>query len=82
MWLSGTLISTGYLDVQSILWIFGLDIDNEIKNLEEQLQTQLLNIELEEKKLVLFERQVKLRKEVAKAETIELQNQQLKLSMV
>jgi hypothetical protein len=38
----------------------------------------MLNIELEERKLALLERQVKLRKEVAEAEAIELQNQQLK----
>ena len=41
----------------------------------------MLNIELEERKLALLERQVKLRKEVAEAEAIELQNQQLKISM-
>lgn len=32
----------------------------------------MLNIELEERKLVLLERQAKLRKEVAEAEAIEL----------
>ena len=42
----------------------------------------ILSIELEERKLALFERQVKLRKEKAEAEAIELQNQQLKISLV
>ncbi|CAB4430480.1 unnamed protein product [Rhizophagus irregularis] len=41
----------------------------------------MLNIELEERKLALLERQAKLRKEVAEAEAIELQNRQLKISM-
>ena len=41
----------------------------------------VLSIELEERKLALFERQVKLRKETAEAEAIELKNQQLKMSM-
>ena len=38
----------------------------------------LLSIELEERKLALLERQVKLIKETAEAEAIELKNQQLK----
>ncbi|CAG8823991.1 46260_t:CDS:2, partial [Gigaspora margarita] len=37
------------------------------------------NIELEERKIALLERQTKLRKEIAKAKAIELQNQQLKI---
>ncbi|CAB4432803.1 unnamed protein product [Rhizophagus irregularis] len=41
----------------------------------------VLSIELEERKLALLERQVKLRKETAEAEAIELKNQQLKMSM-
>ncbi|CAB4430427.1 unnamed protein product [Rhizophagus irregularis] len=41
----------------------------------------MLNIKLEERKLALLERQAKLRKEVAEAEAIELQNRQLKISM-
>ena len=38
----------------------------------------LLSIELGERKLALLERQVKLRKETAEAEAIELKNQQTK----
>ena len=41
----------------------------------------MLNIELEERKLALLERQVKLRKEVTEAEVIELQNRQLEINM-
>ncbi|CAG8850467.1 24969_t:CDS:1, partial [Gigaspora margarita] len=40
-----------------------------------------LDIELEEKKIALLEHQTKVRKEVAKAEAIELQNKQLKASL-
>ena len=41
----------------------------------------LLSIELEERKLALLERQIKLRKETAEAEAMELKNQQLKMSL-
>ena len=41
----------------------------------------ILSIELEERKLALLERQVKLRKEVAETEALELQNRQLKISL-
>ncbi|GES74451.1 hypothetical protein GLOIN_2v1771782 [Rhizophagus clarus] len=59
------------------------DINNEIRvenlgriyiNSINKENEVMLNIELEERKLALLERQVKLRKEVAEAETIELQN--------
>ncbi|PKY46197.1 hypothetical protein RhiirA4_470940 [Rhizophagus irregularis] len=66
------------------------DINNEIRveNLGRSSTSSInkenevmLNIELEERKLALLERQAKLRKEVAEAEAIELQNRQLKISM-
>ena len=67
------------------------NINNEviqIENLESSTTSptnegdeSLLSIELEERKLALLERQVKLRKEKAEAEAIELKNQQLKISM-
>ncbi|CAG8764125.1 6379_t:CDS:2, partial [Cetraspora pellucida] len=41
----------------------------------------LLDIELEERKIALKERQIKIRKETAKAQAIELQNRQLKASL-
>ena len=41
----------------------------------------ILSIELEERKLALLERQVKLRKETAETEALELQNRQLKISL-
>lgn len=44
-------------------------------------QIQLSSIELEERKLTLLERQIKLRKETAEAEAIELKIQQLKMSL-
>jgi hypothetical protein len=55
----------------------GMSFTNSI-NKENEV---MLNIELAERKLALLERQVKLRKEVVEAEAIELQNQQLKISM-
>ena len=50
--------------------------NNEVR--VENLESSSANIELEERKLALLERQVKLRKEAAEAEVIELKNQQLK----
>lgn len=47
----------------------------------ENLESSSANLELEERKLALLERQVKLRKEAAEAEAIELKNQQLKMSL-
>ena len=47
----------------------------------ENLESSSTNLELEERKLALLERQVKLRKEAAEAEAIELKNQQLKMSL-
>ena len=44
----------------------------------ENLESLSTNLELEERKLAILERQVKLRKEAAEAEAIELKNQQLK----
>jgi len=61
--------------------------DNEIsiKNLASSstnpINESILNIELEERKLALLERQVKLRKEAAEAEAIELKNKQLKINL-
>ncbi|CAB4484481.1 hypothetical protein RhiirA5_418122 [Rhizophagus irregularis] len=66
------------------------DVNNEIRveNLGRSSTSSInkenevmLNIELEERKLTLLERQAKLRKEVAEAEAIELQNRQLKISI-
>ena len=53
--------------------------NNEVR--VENLESSSANIELEERKLALLERQVKLRKEAAEAEVIELKNQQLKMSL-
>jgi len=53
--------------------------NNEVR--VENLESSSANIELEERKLALLERQVKLRKEAAEAEAIELKNQQLKMSL-
>ncbi|GES83949.1 hypothetical protein GLOIN_2v1771782 [Rhizophagus clarus] len=59
------------------------DINNEIRvenlgrisiNTINNENEVMLNIELEERKLALLERQVKFRKEMVEAETIELQN--------
>ena len=50
--------------------------NNEVR--VENLESLSTNLELEERKLALLERQVKLRKEAAEAEAIELKNQQLK----
>ncbi|CAG8800195.1 19289_t:CDS:2 [Gigaspora margarita] len=44
-------------------------------------EIQIENIELEERKMALLERQMKLRKEVAEVEAIELQNRQLKMNL-
>jgi hypothetical protein len=66
-------------DTNKEIWVenLGRSFMNSI-NKENEV---MLNIELEERKLALLEHQVKLRKEVAEAEAIELQNQQLKISM-
>jgi len=53
--------------------------NNEVR--VENLESLSTNLELEERKLALLERQVKLRKEAAEAEAIELKNQQLKMSL-
>ena len=49
--------------------------NNEVR--VENLESSSANLELEERKLALLECQVKLRKEAAEAEAIELKNQQL-----
>ncbi|KAF0464111.1 cobalamin biosynthesis protein cobt [Gigaspora margarita] len=54
---------------------FGNMLTNEIN------KEPILNIELEERKMALLERQAKLRKELAEAEAIELQNRQLKINL-
>ncbi|CAG8684489.1 20455_t:CDS:1, partial [Gigaspora rosea] len=61
------------------------DIKNEFQlkssriiSLNEIDKESILNIELEERRIALLERKVKLKKKLAEAEAIELQNRQLK----
>ncbi|CAG8841079.1 27648_t:CDS:1, partial [Racocetra persica] len=49
--------------------------------LNEINKDSISNIELEERKIALLERQAKLRRELAETEAIELQNRQLKISL-
>ncbi|CAG8683162.1 17057_t:CDS:1, partial [Gigaspora rosea] len=52
-----------------------------IISLNEIDKESISNIELEERRIALLERKVKLKKELAEAEAIELQNRQLKINL-
>ena len=53
---------------------------NPINKAEKETEI-ILNIELEERKLAIYERQVKLRREKAEVEAMELRNRQLRMSL-
>ena len=55
----------------------GSSINNSINRGNESISS----IKLEERKVALLERQVKLRKEMAEAEEMELKNRQLKMNL-
>ena len=57
------------------------EIQIDLENTYNKENGIILSIELEERKLALLECQVKLKKEKTEAEAIELQNQQLKISL-
>ncbi|CAG8835577.1 40905_t:CDS:2, partial [Gigaspora margarita] len=75
--------------------VIEIELDNDSQDIKNEVQAEssgnmltnkinkesISNIELEERKMALLERQAKLRKELAEAEAIELQNQQLKISL-
>lgn len=58
------------------IWV--VDLERPFTN---SINKENESIELEERKMALLERQVKLRKEMAEAEAIELKNKQLKMSL-
>ena len=53
---------------------------NPINKAEKETEI-ILNIELEERKLAIYECQVKLRREKAEVEAMELRNRQLRMSL-
>ncbi|CAG8784898.1 24260_t:CDS:1, partial [Dentiscutata erythropus] len=72
-----------------------IESDNDLQDIKNKFQVKssgiislneidkesISNIELEEKRIALLERKVKLKKELAKANAIELQNRQLKKNL-
>jgi hypothetical protein len=75
--------NTNLQDKNNEIWI-GDDLDglsmNPINKAGNENET-ILNIELEERKLAIYERQVKLRREKAEVEAMELRNRQLRMSL-
>ncbi|CAG8540149.1 9869_t:CDS:1, partial [Dentiscutata heterogama] len=61
---------------------YKIQVENSKTILTNEINQESVSyIELEKRKIALLEYQAKLRKELAKAETIKLQNQQLKINL-
>lgn len=70
------VVSNTNLHDENEIWV--VDLERPFTN---SINKENESIELEERKMALLERQVKLRKEMAEAEAIELKNKQLKMSL-
>jgi len=74
--------NTNLQDRNNEIWIEDLDslFMNSINKAEKENEI-ILDIELEERKLAIYEHQVKLRREKAEVEAMELRNRQLRMSL-